>query len=111
MTRRYRLLALPLLVACSLAAAADRNSVFERQGEDGTLELTNVPDGDAGYATVIVAPASAAAAAPPAAVPPTPEAAAGPAAVVPAPISESPMADRLRELYNGARAAHAATGR
>jgi hypothetical protein len=117
--------AVVVLLACCGQAGADGGTVYERQNDNGAIELTNIPD-DAGNYRMVVGPATtgtptpAVAPAPvpsPAVVPegiaaetpdPSPDAAASSA--VPAPANESPYAARLRVLYDGARDARAAAG-
>jgi hypothetical protein len=96
--------ALSLLLCAGAALAAD-NAVYQRQSDDGTVELTNIPEGSpSDYQPMVAAPAASPAANAAASAPP-------PEAKKPPPISESPMADTLRQLYSGAQAAHQAAGK
>lgn len=103
-----RRIVLPLLMLCAGTAVADGNGVYQRRSEDGTVELTNIPEGSpADYQPVVAPPAPAAtpAGSPAARTEPPPE------ANKPLPISQGPMGDTLRDLYSGAHAAHEAAGR
>jgi len=101
---RRRLLVLIPILAGSAVAAADGGAVYQRDREDGTIELTNIPDTPGDYQTIIAAP--------PAATGPERGQVAAPAEPrKPISISDGPMGDRLRELYSGAHAAHQAAGR
>lgn len=85
-------------------AAADGNAVYQRNSDDGTIELTNIPDSPSDYQTVVAPPTLAAAV-------PAGNTEAPAAAGKPVPIRQSPMAAQLKALYEGARAAHDAAGR
>jgi len=93
-----------VLLLCAGIAHADGNAVYQRQGDDGSVELTNIPDGSPNdFQAVAVPPAAPAVVA-------APKGAAAAPQKHPS-ISGGPMGDTLRQLYNGARAAHEAGGR
>jgi hypothetical protein len=98
-----------LLLLFPGAACAAGNAVYQRQSDDGTVELTNIPDGTPADYQPIVAPPAAPAAAP--ADQSGASAAQAPKAKQPMPISQGPMGETLRELYSGAHAAHQAAGK
>jgi hypothetical protein len=124
---RRLLLLSALLLAYSSVAGADSGVVYQRNSDDGTVELTNLPDSPSDYQTVVAAPLSTngtserspsdyqTVVAAPRSTTDTSERSQDTTAPAelkkPASISESPMGDRLRELYNGAHAAHQAAGR
>jgi hypothetical protein len=93
-----------LLLGAGLAHA-DANAVYQRHGDDGSVELTNIPDTPTDYQTIVGTPPPAVATTgnTVAVTPPAPD--------KPVPPSQGPMGDILRDLYNGARAAHQAAGR
>jgi len=95
-----------VLLLCAGIARADGNAVYQRQADDGTVELTNIPDTPTDYQTVVGTPTPPAAATTGNTVAVTP-----PAPDKPVPPSQGPMGDTLRDLYNGAHTAHQAAGR
>jgi hypothetical protein len=99
-----------LLMSLSGAAARGGDAVFERADDDGSIELTNIPEdhGDYRFAAGPPAPAAPGAVtssnagalpAPGAGAPSASASASGPTAGS----GREPMRERLRALYDGAR--------
>jgi len=111
-------LALVFLATLSGQALGGSDTLFERNRNDGTVELTNIPE-DGGNYRIVAEPAdrtaakpTVTAASPGSKLPPMP-AAAAPQAPAEAGTSSAdagpvPMRDRLRALYDAARAAREA---